>query len=159
MIKHRYYLPTVIALSLPFGLIPTVASIVEYGAVVPFIPAVALGLLIGVILFTLCARWMKRSQSDGVVYLGWGTEVVIVLYIISVITVAWLTYTHMSWICPLLLVATEPIQCGIAFSVFRSTLELALLGGLYVWGLVYEKQIGRLLMYRMAFIEKHPGKT
>jgi len=158
MIKHRYFLPALMGLSSLFGLIPTSVSIVEYGAARPFIPAVGLGVLLGLAVFILCARWIKNSQAEGVVYLGWWTEIVIAGYYGCIIAVGWLTYTSMSWMhwsC-VLLSASESSQCAIAFSVFRSTLELGLLGGLYVWGLVYEKQIGRPLMYRMAFIEKHP---
>lgn len=156
MIKHRYYLPSLIILSSLLGLIPTAVNIVEYGASRSFMPAIGQGLLIGIILFIVCARWIRKSQSDGVVYLGWGSELIILFYVASAVAISWLVYTGVSWIC-FFLVASEPNQCAIAFSAFRSSTELAFLGGIYFWGLGYERKTGRSLRYRMAFIESHPG--
>lgn len=156
MIKHCYYLPSLIILSSLFGLIPTVANIVEYGTSRPFMPPIGQGFLVGVILFIVCTRWIRKSQSDGVVYLGWGSELIILFYVASTVAIAWLLYTRVSWIC-FLLVASEPNQCAIAFSAFRSSTELAFLVGIYVWGLGYERRTRSSLRYRMAFIESGPG--
>ena len=155
MIKHRYYLPSLIILSSLFGLIPTVVNIVEYGTSRPFVPAIGQGLLVGVILFIVCARWIRKFQSDGVVYLGWGSELIILFYVASTVAIGWLGYTRESWSC-FLVVASGPTECAIAFSTLRSSTELAFLGGIYLWGLGYERKTGRSLIYRMAFIENGP---
>jgi hypothetical protein len=153
MIRHRYLLPTLIALSCLLGLLPTSIRIIKYGTARPFILHLVVGLVIGIILSLWCARWIKDSESEGVVYLGFGVVSSIVVYIGAVIAAGWLIQTHMSWLCPIL-AASEPNQCALAFSVFRATVELAALGGLYRWGVIYERQIRRPLIYRMALIEK-----
>ena len=147
MVKHRYYLPGLIILSSLLGLFPTVVDIGKYGPVRLFIPTVGEGLLIGTALFILCASCIKKSQSDGVIYLGWAVTFAVLFYVATIISGGWLVYTRMSWICPFLM-TSDPNQCAIAFSVFRSTVELSFLVEIYIWGLIYEKQIGRSLVYR-----------
>lgn len=162
MVKHRYYLPALIVLISLLDLIPTVINKFGVHGIVQPTPMIVQGpiqgLPIGITLFILCARWIKKSQSDGVVYLGWGSEFIVILYFIIRGVASWFADMRMSWICSLL-VASEPIQCAIAFSAFWLALELGFLGGVYIWGLIYERKIGRLLMYRMTFLEKRVGRT
>ena len=79
MVKHRYYLPGLIILSSLLGLFPTVVDIGKYGPVRLFIPTVGEGLLICTALFILCASCIKKSQSDGVIYLGWAVTFAVLL--------------------------------------------------------------------------------
>ena len=160
MIRHRYLLPALIILSCLFGLFPTIMGIVEYGTARPFILHIVLGLVMGIIFSLWCARWIRDSESEGIVSLGLATEFSIVVYIGAVIigtviAAGRLASSHMSWFC-VILAASEPHQCAIGFSVFRSSLELAVLGGLYRSGILYERQPRRPLIYRVALTKKNP---
>jgi len=153
MVKHRYYFLGLLMLSLAFGPIQSIIYFASYDSVIPYLPILVCGVIVGVVISVVSVQWIKRSQTSGVVNLGWRAEIGCVLYFAIGQMLGEIVDSNQWVVCPVSALSNRVDACLIAASVFMSAVLPVFLGSVYIWGLFYERCIGQQLRYRVACVE------
>jgi len=153
MVKHRYYFLVLLILSLAFGPIQSIIYFASYDSFIPYLPILVCGGIVGVVTSVVSVQWIKRSQTGGVVNLGWRAEIGCVLYFATGQMLGQIIDSNQWAVCPVSALGSGVDACLIAVSVFMPAVLSVFLGSVYLWGLFYERCIGQQLRYRVACVE------
>lgn len=140
---------SVVGLYLQMAFLTTLSSQV-------LLPTIILGILTGGGLCCVCALWIIHHHNQGIVTLRFGAlgVIAIAIVIFGIFSIKSLIgagfFPH-----PCIWFSLEDIEaCKEKGSIFQIIVEVSLVIFLFIWGLVYEKQIGHHLVYRIPFFER-----
>ena len=156
MVPHRTLLAALLAFCLFLSFILSAAppsNLTYLASVTP--PFALLGLLAGGVLSFLCATWIRSHHLEGVVSARKGWFILIIVGYFG-IDLAVRLYNHfkMPYNLCVLLGATSEIQCAVGHWILTISTDVAFVGSLLLWGILYEMQIGHRLIYRFPQSEK-----